>query len=71
MKKILILFILVIANVFAMTQSVWAEDVDCNQMYEDCAAQNPYNLWLFPSEHIAFDLGCLTAEQSCLDQQED
>jgi hypothetical protein len=44
MKKLLILFILVIANVFALTQSVWAEDVDCNQMYEDCTAQNPYNV---------------------------
>lgn len=71
MKKlrITICFLFLCSLSLIFSQYILAEEIDCDQLVEDCVADNPYSYFLNPGEWFAYNSGCSNAGNICTELQ--
>jgi len=68
--RFLLLLTAILTHSLIFTQYSSAQ-VDCDQMVEDCKADNPYNIFFDGWSHLAYNLGCESAGSYCEAQVEE
>lgn len=74
-EQVMKIRLLLILTIFLFSSLMFAKkslaSVDCDSMVENCKSVNPFNEWISPIPHFAFNQGCEAAGEDCRVQQEE